>query len=298
MSPYKCAYCQSNTHLIHHCKDPSIEKLHEETMEFVAVSNYAYFDNLYIPCLLKTYTTIQLRVLGYKFRIKLTSNGEATYKHFIAELAEKYYESIYDDAISIRIIRGMTESRLETCLELAVKYYMYNFPDGDDVDEDIKDYTRRYIYELRPNSFKYDIVAYLDETGVNTGINVGDNCSICLEKMEKETLEFDCKHAFCTPCVMQYFEKLNIDDPTCPLCRNDIFAVKSSDRPSVKQFMYKWCKHQVNLVVEQHVQPTEDEPSIVESEHVTDIHKVEETPAPKYSLFRRLLSFIVKPPCI
>ena len=56
----------------------------------------------------------------------------------------------------------------------------------------------------------------IDEEG--NDIN-GDNCSICLEKMENNKYKIsECKHEFHNDCLLTYFRVSN--NTSCPLCRN------------------------------------------------------------------------------
>lgn len=56
----------------------------------------------------------------------------------------------------------------------------------------------------------------IDEEG--NDIN-GDNCSICLEKMETNKYKIsECKHEFHNDCLLTYFRISN--NTSCPLCRN------------------------------------------------------------------------------
>ena len=56
----------------------------------------------------------------------------------------------------------------------------------------------------------------IDEEG--NDIN-GDNCSICLEKMENNKYKIsECKHEFHNDCLLTYFRISN--NTSCPLCRN------------------------------------------------------------------------------
>jgi hypothetical protein len=48
--------------------------------------------------------------------------------------------------------------------------------------------------------------------------NVNEECSICLHKMEVDTIELGCKHKFHRQCVITWFIRGN---STCPKCRAD-----------------------------------------------------------------------------
>ena len=69
---------------------------------------------------------------------------------------------------------------------------------------------------------------------IKTSATLVDECPVCLETTELFLLK-NCKHAFCSDCIQQWFITSNdsnvfnpnVFNPTCPLCRKRVMWKKN-----------------------------------------------------------------------
>jgi hypothetical protein len=55
-----------------------------------------------------------------------------------------------------------------------------------------------------------------------------EECSICLERI-KYKIELDCRHCFCGPCIMDYYESRRPSNLNCPYCRRAIRLINAEN---------------------------------------------------------------------
>jgi hypothetical protein len=97
---------------------------------------------------------------------------------------------------------------------------------------------------LRPPQIKFPIVPILAFSNEEDS-DENDSCPICYENTT--TIETNCGHSFCAPCVKKYFKSFNKkgDDtciPGCPMCRTKIDTLCIPDSKVFNEFQSVYCK--------------------------------------------------------
>ena len=83
----------------------------------------------------------------------------------------------------------------------------------------------RYYYQNKSEQITLNTTPRFNYTKLDNGINIDDNCSICLEKINKKSIKLNCNHIFHKKCITLWIKETNNNpdlEITCPLCKINI----------------------------------------------------------------------------
>ena len=63
-------------------------------------------------------------------------------------------------------------------------------------------------------------------------------CSICLNTLNYNSLQLNCKHTFCRSCIKKWYEKST--SKTCPMCR-EIITVSMDNNYNLRRKNHQFC---------------------------------------------------------
>ena len=99
----------------------------------------------------------------------------------------------------------------------------YNNISIENIRDIIRDLLIFTIIEEPINNIEEDVRVVVSENDFNTlkEIDVeGENCAICLEKIETKAIILPCKHVYHNKCIKEW---LCNHSYKCPICKNDTF---------------------------------------------------------------------------
>ena len=89
----------------------------------------------------------------------------------------------------------------------------------------------------------------------NIHLYQNENCSICLNTI-KDKCTLDCNHKFCNDCILEWMCTFNAEiytNPTCPLCRSEIY-----DNALLSKSIIYGLKQKIFIYVNEHHYDTSD----------------------------------------
>jgi Zinc finger, C3HC4 type (RING finger) len=230
----QCGYCCKYGHSINRCKDPSIDELYQECIDVATFSLLGLMCNGYMMSWLNHLSLCQLRVLVYKSKAqKLIMDSSDREEHRKLLLRIHYWMRIKETKVSLdQKFELISDERFSGFIEDLINMYPSQ-----------KNQLLLLQSILRPPQIKFPIVPILAFNNNESSEN--DSCPICYEN--PSTIETNCHHSFCVPCVKKYFKSFNkkgdhICIPGCPMCRTKIATLSIPDSNLFNEFVNVYCK--------------------------------------------------------
>lgn len=231
----QCGYCRGYGHSINRCKDPSIDELYQECLDVTTFSLLGLSGIWYIMTWLNKLSLCQLKVLAYKSKAQkliIDSSDKEEYRKLLARI---HYQ------MRIKETRNLLEQKFEL---ISDERFLGFIEDLISTMPSQKNQLLLLQSILRPPQIKFSIVPILAFSN-NEESDENDSCPICYEN--PSTIETNCHHSFCSPCVKKYFKSFNKkgDDtciPGCPMCRTKIETLTIPDSQVFNEFQSVYCK--------------------------------------------------------
>jgi hypothetical protein len=254
-----CLYCNNEGHLLNNCKCHTIYELDKFLRNISLLTCLFPLENdiLYV-FLIEEYTLIQVRVLGYLF--KLTCKNEkdefdfrhnvfSKYKTFGYEYLKQLFTSSFDDSIFFKFLNELYESVLEYRLEYDDDFYtpcriieqiLYNINEMSDNNLNNRKYTIQTLNLYEKKDYEKN------------------ECPICYESFLNDMMvKTKCNHLYCIKCFANYLISLNENTikPCCSYCRSEIKTIfcdknnKEFEEVKVKFFLPNCYQHNLTKKV-------------------------------------------------
>jgi len=231
----QCGYCREYGHSINRCKDPSIDELYQECVDVATFSLLGLKGTEYMSAWLTQLSLCQLKVLAYKSKAqKLIIDSSDREEHRKLLLRIHYWMRIKETKVSL-------DQKFEL---ISDERFLGFIEDLISMLPSQKNQLLLLQFILRPPQIKFPIVPILAFSNEEKS-HENDSCPICYEN--PTTIETNCGHSFCAPCVKKYFKSFNKkgDDtciPGCPMCRAKIETLAIPDSNLFNEFQSVYCK--------------------------------------------------------
>ena len=259
-----CRYCKQQGHSISTCKNAIVLK--SDTEKLAALSMIDRYNSIQIiqddisnelcECI-DGLTYIELCILNEEIATTMTKRQLVA--KYIANSIEKIY-NYYKEIPSSR--RRITQTRMHRIF--CEKTYWQDIAEGisqEIAKESFYDGIREYCIELIEKSHKFPITTVLllynndcSKSSWECADKIDDfkyktiECSVCIDTCKfTDSIKLNCSHEFCGDCFGKILKKCSNEfsqtnqTPSCPLCRQMVKEIHSSNTSLMDLKMRKYC---------------------------------------------------------
>lgn len=231
-----CSYCEKPGHRINKCTDPAIQKLLQEAEEACIIS-YAFYNEWNpkrkldtrecVKTWLKEIHSSELKVLAYRFKVP---QDKKTCLYFLPRKLYNKWVVPYEEGTICGKMTLFSDENLEMWQDFLCKNFRLS-PQN----------VSYRIRELCYPSHKFSI----DTKHCDPSNPTETDCPICFANLTLEnTVKTGCNHEYCNQCLFQYMrsESKNKSALSCPLCRDSIKIMHTSEKETRKILTTRFCK--------------------------------------------------------